>query len=97
MSENSPVQYLMSNVSCTRNQQISGPNSELVFETLAPRGMPLKEDNEPRVGVAKNPDCECRGYLTEVESRLPQLEEFRVLVSSLRDDNPRKWFVSVVL
>ena len=74
-----------------------GPDSKVELETLTPLRMPPKEDNGPRVGVAKNPDCECSGYLTEVFARLLQLEEFRVLVSSLRDELPRKFFVSVML
>ena len=90
MAENSPGQYLTSNVSCTRNQQTSGPVSELVFETLAPLGMPLTRDNAPRVGVPKDPDCDGCEYLTEVESRLLHLDESRVLVLSLPDDVSRK-------
>ena len=87
----------MSNVSCTRNQQTSGPVSELVFETLPRLGMPLTRDNAPRVGVPKDPDCNGSGYLTEVELKLLQLDESRVLVLSLPDDLSRKLFFFVVL
>ena len=90
MADHLPGQYLTSNVSCTRNQQTSGPVSELMFETLARLGMPLIWDKAPRVGVPKYPDCDGSGYLTEVESRLLQFDESRVLVLSLPDDVPRE-------